>query len=298
MKKLTITIATSALDEDSNIKDFLNSVIGQNAKDYVLEKILVISDGSTDKTVEVVRSFKNKKIMVVDNPKREGKSKRLNQIFEMVESDVLVMFDADVRLDSPDTVSNLIKPFLENPDVDLAGGNPQVLAGKNIIERGVNCSFRVFDKLRVMGFWAYGCDGRIMAMTNKFAKSVKIPEDMIANDAYMYFFALSHGFKFMHVRDAIVNYRSPDNIRDQIRQNTRFIAAHYRLEHIFGSIVPQQYKMPKGYYVRETFIEFMKHPADAISLFCINLICRYKAKKNESKLTAIWQMADSTKSLR
>lgn len=294
---LHVTIATSAYNEEANVGAFLKSVLAQKVTNYRLDKILVISDGSEDKTAEIAKSFEGKKIEVLDLKQREGKSKHLNDIFKSLTSDILVLFDSDVVLKGQNTVENLIMPLVKK-EADLVGGNPQCLPGKNIVERGVNCSFRVFDKLRVMGYWAYGCDGRILAMSRKFAKTVKIPNDMIANDAFMYFFALSHGFKFKHVRDAIVEYRSPDNIRDQIRQNIRFIAAHYRLERIFGEIVPAQYKMPEGYYIRETFKEFVKHPLDSLTLFGINLICRYKAKKNEKKLTAIWQMAESTKTLR
>lgn len=293
----TITIATSAYNEEKNVTNFLNSILEQNEEGFVIKEILIISDGSTDKTAELAKSFKNEKIEVLDYKKREGKSKRLNQIFEMLKSDVLILFDSDVILANRNTVSNLIKPFLGDSDIDLVGGNSRPLPGKNIIERGVNCSFRVFDKLRVLGYWAYGCDGRILAMTKKFAKSVSVPKDMIANDAFMYFWAITHGFKFKHVRSAIVNYRSPQTIKDQIRQNTRFIAAHYRLERIFGSIVPQQYKMPSGYYFKETLKEFVKHPIDASVLFCINLICRWKAKRSERNLTAIWQIAQTTKNL-
>ena len=88
----------------------------------------------------------------------------------------------------PNVISNLIKPFSDK-NVGLVGGNPQPLPGKTIVERGVNCSVRVFDKLRVLGHWAYGCHGRILAVSKNLARKVNIPRDMIANDVFMYFFA-------------------------------------------------------------------------------------------------------------
>ena len=296
--KPTVTIATIAYNEEANIALFVKSVLQQRTDNFKLAKFLIVSDGSTDKTVGIAKSFKSKKIQLIAHPKREGKSKRLNQIFRSLKSDYLVMFDADVILKNKDTIINLINAFKNDNKIGLVGGNPQPFPGRNLIERGVNCSFRVYDKLRVLGYWAYGCDGRILAMTKQFAKSITIPSDMIANDAYMYFAAKTKGFRFVHVRNAIVIYRSPSTIRDQIRQNTRFIAAHYRLEKIFGPIVQQEYKMPNGFYAKESFKEFTRHPLDAASLFLINIICRIKARITEQKLTAIWDIAKTTKQVK
>ena len=49
--KPTVTVAISAYNEEGNINYFLKSVIKQKIKNFTLKKILVISDGSTDKTV-------------------------------------------------------------------------------------------------------------------------------------------------------------------------------------------------------------------------------------------------------
>ena len=55
--------------------------------------------------------------------------------------------------------------------------------------------------------------------------------------------------------------------------------------------------MPNGFYLRETFKEFLKHPVDSGLLFLINSVCRWKAKRQEPKLNAKWQVATTTKKL-
>lgn len=297
-KLLSLTVAVSAYNEGNNISSFLKSLLIQKDTNFHLEKILIISDGSTDNTVSEIKKFKSPIIEIRDYKKREGKSKRLNEIYSSVKTDVLVQFDADVIIASPNTIANLVRPFYQDNRIGLIGGNPQPIKGKTRIEKGVYYSFKVYDKLRVIGRWAYGCDGRILALSKDLARNTQIPNDMIANDAFMYFWAKTKGYKFKHVRNAVVYFRLPSTIRDQIRQNTRFVAAHYRLARIFGSMVKEEYKMPKGFYIQETFKQFSKHPLDAGLLFLVNLICRYKALKGESKLTSIWQIAETTKSLK
>lgn len=296
-KKQTVTIATSALNEEANISAFLRSVLAQKTVNYNLDKILVISDGSTDKTVKFAKSFRDKRIVVIDNLKRVGKSKCLNQIFSSFKSDILVLFDADVRLASRNTVSNLIRPLLENSDIDLVGGIPKPYKGKTFMENAVNCTVRIYDNLKATHKTSYACEGRIMALSKRFAKKIKIPGNMIGNDAFIYYYAKKNGFKFEHVNNAIVKYRSPNNIRDQIRQNTRFLASNYRMQKFFGHAATSESSFPKGLYFNEALKEFLKHPVELLFIMGINMICRYRAKGSERLLTARWQVADSTKKL-
>lgn len=296
-KKLSVTAAVIAYNEEANIKSLLRSIIGQSGQSFALKRTILISDGSTDTTVKQAQSLRSSKIKIVAGKNRLGKSERLNQLYSACQADILAHFDADVVLGSRGTIEKLIRPFLRDDAVGLVGGNPQVLPGRTLMEKGANCSFRVYDKLRVTGRWAYGCDGRILALSKKLARKTKIPSDMIANDAYVYFEAKKLGFKFVHVRGAVVRYRSPQTIRDQIRQNTRFVAAHYRLERIFGDIVKEEYRMPKGFYFRETLKEFIGHPIESGLLFGVNLICRLRARREEASLNALWQIAQSTKVL-
>ena len=46
MKNPSVTVAISALNEAQNIAAFLRSVLSQKEEGFVLEKIMVISDGS------------------------------------------------------------------------------------------------------------------------------------------------------------------------------------------------------------------------------------------------------------
>ena len=63
--------------------------------DFILEKVIVVSDGSTDGTVSAAQSIADTRIEVINRKEREGKAIRQNEICQMAESDVLVILDAD-----------------------------------------------------------------------------------------------------------------------------------------------------------------------------------------------------------
>lgn len=297
-KHLNISIGIPAYNEAENITMLLASILEQHTRNFVISEIIVISDGSTDETVAIVRKINDPRIKIWEYKNRLGKSIHLNTIFRSAEGEILVLFDADVVLAHQDVLANLIAPLFDDMKVGLVGGNPQPIVAKTLIEKGVNATFRAYDSLRTLlkgGNNAFGCDGRILALSKDFMRTVTVPEKMIANDAFLYFSCITRGFAFRHVREAQVWFVSPKNIQDQIKQNKRFIASRYRLERIFGSVVPAEYRVPRLLLYRLQLKGFLGAPFASLTVFLINVYCKMLAKSEEKNMDAKWLMASSTK---
>ncbi len=144
----TVTIAICALNEASNIGQLLQSILEQKEEGYKLEKILLISDGSTDDTVKIARSFSSPFLEVKAYKERRGKSFRLNEIYSGVTSDIVVQPDADVILAHPAVIQNLVQSFGENPKVGMTGGNAQPLPAETFLEQAVNYTLEVYIPFR------------------------------------------------------------------------------------------------------------------------------------------------------
>lgn len=99
-----VTIAIPAYNEESKIAKTIESAV---LLDYPRNKfeIIVVNDGSRDKTSDVVRrqiaKFKNTKIFLI-NQKNGGKGKALNAALKMAKGEFFVSLDADsyVRSDA------------------------------------------------------------------------------------------------------------------------------------------------------------------------------------------------------
>ncbi len=302
MSKPTVTVALSALNEEANIGAFLTSLLNQKQETFVLEKILVVSDGSTDKTVDVVRSFGSSLITVFDNKERVGKSSRLNDIYEDLTSDFLVQSDADVTFSHDRVIEQLIQPLIAEEKVGMCGGHPLPIPGTTFTERAINCTVNAYDKFRTIirgGDNVFSADGRLLAYRKTFIKQVTIPSDMIANDMFTYFCCVSKGFGYRYVASAVVNFRSPQTLRDQIRQNTRFVAAPDRMRKYFPpELVSFERDIPFLTFIQSTGREFLHHPILCGYIFFINLYCKIRAHFIEPRLTAKWDIAFTTKNLK
>jgi len=297
---LTVYIGIPAYNEEANIKNLLYSIQEQVEIEFRIEKIVVISDGSTDRTVEFARfvAKNDPRIEVIEDAQRKGKSERLNEFFRRAGNSTLVLFDADVVLADKFIIKKLIQPLVENSEVGLVGGSTRAVAGRTFIENAVNLTVEAFTGMREEfkgGVNPYCCDGRILALSSGFFRNFFVPPDMIANDNYMYFASLASGYKFSHAREAVVLFRSPATITDHFKQNKRFIAARYRLERIFGKVVPKEYQIPFLLKFKWTAKAAFKKPLHALTVGTINVFCRVKAKTDERRLNAKWFMAGSTK---
>lgn len=114
---MKITILIPAHNEERSIKATVESCLAQTRP---ADQILVIDDGSTDKTGEILATFGDK-IQVVTIPKATGnKSYAQEYGLKFVEGDIFIATDGDTILDK--NFVKVIEPHFNNPKVDAVAG--------------------------------------------------------------------------------------------------------------------------------------------------------------------------------
>src|SRR5690554_2358538 len=90
----------------------LKSVLNQSFKDF---EILIVNDGSTDRSVEVVKKFDDSRIRLVDQP-NAGVSAARNKGIKEAKFDWVAFLDADDRWDVEflSEIANAIKKYPNN----------------------------------------------------------------------------------------------------------------------------------------------------------------------------------------
>lgn len=103
-----------AYNEERTIGDVL-SVLKEVS---LVNKIIVVSDGSTDNTVKVARSYG---VEVVELQENRGKGGALKAGLDNAKADVVLFLDADLLGLTPSHVCNLIYPVISN-EADMTIG--------------------------------------------------------------------------------------------------------------------------------------------------------------------------------
>ena len=119
-------------------KDIGDSIIQCYQSGYPREKIevIVVNDGSTDRTMLVLNELKKfyASLVVIDWPKNQGKRWGMAAGFQVSSAEIIIQLDSDSHID-PTTFRELIAPF-RNPQVSAvcAHGIPKN-ADQNIVTR-------------------------------------------------------------------------------------------------------------------------------------------------------------------
>jgi glycosyltransferase involved in cell wall biosynthesis len=108
-------------NEAPTIKEILTRVL---ESPHVAE-VLVIDDGSSDGTVEIVRSVSDDRIRLLLQPTNQGKGAALRRGFVEATADFVVVQDADLEYD-PAEYENLLAPLLSG-HADVVYGTRFVL---------------------------------------------------------------------------------------------------------------------------------------------------------------------------
>lgn len=217
---MLFTVGITAYEEEKSIAATLNSILKQLQSDEV--EVIVVAGGE-DKTLEIVHRFaeQNPILQVIEERKREGKARAINRIFERARGEIIVLTDGDVIVEDG-ALELLVTSFT---DKRVGGACGRVVP--------------INDRNSQFGFWAHFlCEEahrqRLEASKKGVLKHLTgylcavrrgvvehVPEDALAEDAFLGELVYRRGFANAYVPDARVFVKFPENYRDFLSQKIR-----------------------------------------------------------------------------
>jgi cellulose synthase/poly-beta-1,6-N-acetylglucosamine synthase-like glycosyltransferase len=114
-----VSLIIAAHNEEEAIAAKLDNVLSLDYPAALLE-VLIASDGSTDRTNEIVQRYESRGVRLLALPRR-GKAAALNDAVTEASGDILVFSDAN-SMYAPDAITALVKRFAD-PQVGGVAGN-------------------------------------------------------------------------------------------------------------------------------------------------------------------------------
>lgn len=87
-------------------------------------QILFVSDGSTDRTTELIRKWASGAMTLIELPVRQGKGAALNAGLDHAKYDILVFSDAAIELE-PDALRHIVRGFCD-PEIGCISGEDKI----------------------------------------------------------------------------------------------------------------------------------------------------------------------------
>lgn len=298
----TVTIGISAFNEEANIQHLLRSILAQKEKSFILERVILICDGCTDKTEARAKEIARKYpiIAIVADDKRIGKIERLNQMYRLNTSKILVIFDADILLDNDQVIATMIKEF-NDPQVALVAANKLPVKARGLTEKLINHWYNLWYEIRKdlnHGDNVHNFSSCAFAIRGSFAQKIHYPKDIYPITKFTYFSAIEAGLKVKFAKEALVLFRSPGSIHDYILQTKRFRKIQEKNASYYGDWIYNVGKIPlrKKIFVvaKMAFI----NPVNTLFAISFRLVVEFfSLLKPIDTDRAIWREVKSTKKL-
>ncbi len=150
-KLLSCSVVVPAFNEGKQVYMTLKSLAGSDYPSGKLQ-IIAVDDGSTDDTWEWISKAKQelgRTVTAIKLSRNKGKRHALYSGFQQSRGDVFVTVDSDSEV-TPQTIRNLITPFIKNKRIGAVSGNVRVLnRNEGIIPKMLDVIFLFsFDFIR------------------------------------------------------------------------------------------------------------------------------------------------------
>ena len=110
-----ISIVTASYNYEQYISETIQSVLNQTYSDW---EMIIVDDCSTDNSVEVIKSFNDKRIKLFVNEKNLGLKGTVKRGIEEAKGDWVVFLESDDMI-TPDYLEKKIQIAQQYPDVNL-----------------------------------------------------------------------------------------------------------------------------------------------------------------------------------
>lgn len=222
-----ISIVIAVRNEAKHLEEKLHNL---QQLDYPGELIetLVVSDGSTDKTNDILGNFVDSRVRSIILPEHCGKAEALNHAIEAVNGDIVVFMDARQRV-ATDSLKTLVESFAD-PTVGCVSGALILGDGAETSPRGVGSYWKMEKVIRYWestGGSTVGATGALYAVRRSLIPH--LPAGIILDDVFIPMEVARRGARVIFEPRALAWDSLPSNPKQEFRRKVRTLFGNYQL---------------------------------------------------------------------
>jgi cellulose synthase/poly-beta-1,6-N-acetylglucosamine synthase-like glycosyltransferase/peptidoglycan/xylan/chitin deacetylase (PgdA/CDA1 family)/spore germination protein YaaH len=220
----SVSVLVPAFNEEKVIRASVESILASTYPDL---EVVIVDDGSTDRTRDVVtQAFGLDPRVRLFTTANRGKAHALTHGLTRSSAEIVVAVDADT-LFRPDTVSRLVEHFAD-PSVGAVAGNARVGNTGNLLTTMQAVEYVTVQNLDRRALDVLGCITVVPGAVGAWRRALVdeaggFTDDTLAEDADLTLSILRRGAKIRYADDAVAITEAPETLRGLVRQRFRWV---------------------------------------------------------------------------
>jgi cellulose synthase/poly-beta-1,6-N-acetylglucosamine synthase-like glycosyltransferase len=243
----TCSILIPAHNEEKVIGTTIESMLKLKYPEDKL-KIVVINDGSSDSTKEIIEDFarKDKRVVLFDVPKGQGgkgKSRALNLGIKQIDSEVVAIYDADNTPDS-NSLHYLVAQLISHPELGAVLGKFRTVnKNTNLLTKFINIETLSFQSMLQAGRWQMHniatLPGTNFVMWTSLINDLNgWDEEALTEDSELSIRIYEAGYKIKYIPYALTFEQEPETWKVWIKQRVRWVRGNNYVLSKFVKMIP------------------------------------------------------------
>ena len=195
-----ITVLMPVFNADKYLNIAIDSILSQTFSNF---EFLIIDDGSTDKSVEIIQAYTDSRIRFIQNVSNQGISATLNKGISLSTTELIARMDAD-DICYPERLENQYNFFMADPECALLSTSVREISKDGIPLRINNYTKEYYYYNLTFICWIYH-------PTVMFKRSVVLDAggySVIYSEDFDLWWKIIRKYKVCHLQQILLDYRS------------------------------------------------------------------------------------------
>ena len=190
-------------------------------------KMIFVTDGSRDGTVDLVARYPEIKLLHEDE--RKGKVSAINRAMKEVDTSIVVFSDANSSI-NPDGIKKIVRHYRDNTVGGVSGEKKVIDPGKNpkaVLEEGSYWRYESYLKKLDSSFYTVvGAAGELFSIRTALFEF--LPEEIILEDFVQSLLICQKGYTVRYEPEAVAIEASSESIKEEQARKIRISAGGFQ----------------------------------------------------------------------